>query len=114
MPARSEPAGAVALPEFFGALDAVEIPLPGVRARILRGSVLCVSMEFDEDVEVPEHAHGGQFGIVVAGGMTVRVAGEPRRFEAGDRYEIAAGVPHAAWIDRGTILIEFFEDADRY
>ncbi len=102
------------LPVFLNAIPCVDTGIRGVCGRAIRGPVLCVIFEFAEQVHVPEHVHGAQFGIVIAGDLRVRRGNEICCFEAGSSYRIESGQPHEGWIKEGTVLIEFFEDADRY
>ena len=49
-----------------------------------------------EEVEVPPHAHGGQWGIVVTGRLQLTVEGEATTYEPGETYEISSGAEHSA------------------
>lgn len=102
------------LPNFLDKLELVDVGLDGVRARVMRGEVLMVLFEFTKDVDVPQHSHGSQFGIVLGGKLTVTCPTRSFTLEAGDSYAIESGELHAAQIAKGTILLELFEDADRY
>ena len=102
------------LPEFLGRVPLVETGIDGVTARAIRGAMLCMLFEFSKDVHVPEHSHGAQFGVVVAGSLRVRKGAVVSQFRGGDSYLVKSGELHEAWIKQGTVLIEFFEDVDRY
>jgi len=67
-----------------------------------------------EEVEVPPHAHGGQWGIVVTGRLQLTVDGEATTYEPGETYEIPSGSEHSARLEAGTSLIDVFQDPDRY
>jgi len=103
-------------PDFLRALPAPDSPLPGLRAWLLGGGEQPLAMfyEFPEGVEVPEHAHGAQWGVVLEGCVDFTVHGEVRSYTCGDTYFIAAGVPHRAVLHPGFVGIDVFADGDRY
>ena len=51
-------------------------------------------MEFEKDVDLPEHSHADQFGIVLEGMIELVIDGKKHRFTKGDRYHIPEGVRH--------------------
>ncbi len=92
-----------------------EVPIQGVKARLLRGpTALAIFWEAAEPAAVPEHRHGDQWGIVVSGELDLTIGTERRTYRRGDEYFIPAGVPHAATLTRGTRVIDLFDDPDRY
>lgn len=70
--------------------------------------------ELPDGAEVPEHAHGAQWGVVLAGRVDFTIGGETTMYERGDTFSIPAGVPHRAVIHPGYAGIDVFADADRY
>lgn len=68
----------------------------------------------DEDVAVPSHSHGAQWGIVVAGKLELTISGETATYEPGDTYDIGAGEEHSARLETGSCVIDVFQDPDRY
>jgi quercetin dioxygenase-like cupin family protein len=70
--------------------------------------------EIPDGVEVPEHAHGAQWGVVIAGSVEFTIGGETRTYERGDTYYVPDGVAHRATIHPGFVGIDVFADADRY
>ena len=102
---------------FINALPALDIPFPPdvVQARaVASDDGLVAFLTFLQDMELPEHAHGAQWGTVVAGRITLTIGGDTRDYGPGDSYSIPAGVPHGARIVAGTRVIDVFEEADRY
>lgn len=71
-------------------------------------------MTFDKDVEVPEHAHEAQLGIVLEGKIELVIDGIEQCFTRGDRYYIPKGARHSARIYAGYTDITFFNEPDRY
>ena len=63
---------------------------------------------------LPPHAHGPQWGTVVAGEVALTIDGQTRRHGPGMSYDIPAGVEHGVAIKSGTIAIDVFAEADRY
>jgi len=45
-------------------------------------------MEFSEDVDLPEHSHESQWGIVLEGEIELIIGGVKNRYKKGDRYFI--------------------------
>lgn len=102
-------------PEPIRRLPKAEIPVEGVTAHLLQGeSQQILFMHFAEDVELPEHAHEGQWGVVLEGTSTLTMQGESRTYSRGERYFIPAGVPHSSKIHAGYSDITFFDEAGRY
>ena len=71
-------------------------------------------MKFEENVELPEHAHGAQIGFVLEGKFELIIGGEKKSFSKGDRYYIPAGVNHSGRIYAGYADITFFDEPNRY
>lgn len=94
-------------PEPVLKLPEADIPLPGVKACLSQGSNhQIIFMEFSEDVELPEHAHAAQWGVVLAGRIDLVIGGIELSFIKGDHYYIPAGMAHSGKIHAGY--------ADRY
>ncbi len=105
------------LPPFLQALPAVDIPLPetAVKSGAIRSEGgLMVFFTFLEDVRLPPHSHGAQWGTVIEGSITLTMNGETRTYRPGESYDIPAGVEHAVEVPAGTIALDCFEEADRY
>jgi len=61
------------------------IPIDEVKAHISQSdSHQILFMEFDNDIEVPDHSHGAQWRIVVAGEIELTIEGAKRTFKKGD------------------------------
>ena len=96
-------------------LPVADVPLRGVTAHLSQASDhQILFMEFAEDVELPEHQHDGQWGIVVDGRTELTIDGVKKTFQRGDRYYIPAGVRHSAKIFAGYADVTFFDQRDRY
>lgn len=70
--------------------------------------------ETDHDLIVPEHAHGAQWGVVLAGEMEMVIDGVSGRYRAGDTYYVPPNIPHLARLAAGCKGIDVFADHDRY
>jgi quercetin dioxygenase-like cupin family protein len=93
----------------------VDTPFTGLEGRLLaspHGQAVFFSAA--EEFEVPPHAHGAQWGIVVTGRLHLTVDGEPGIYEPGETYEIPPGAEHSARFEAGTSVIDVFQDPDRY
>lgn len=96
-------------------LPEADIPINGVKAFLSQGSNhQIVFMEFSEDVEVPEHTHESQWGIILGGKIELTIDGIKNLFVKGDRFFIDKNIKHSAKIYAGYASMEFFNQADRY
>jgi quercetin dioxygenase-like cupin family protein len=71
-------------------------------------------MQFSEDVELPEHSHDSQWGVVLEGKIDFTIDGVKRTYIKGDRMFIPKGAKHSAKIYAGYADISFFNQKDRY
>jgi quercetin dioxygenase-like cupin family protein len=101
-------------PDFIRALPEPDSPVD-MRAHIaVSDSCLPMFYEIDDDVEVPEHVHGAQWGVVLQGEMEMVIGGESTIYRRGDTYLVPAGVTHITRIKGGYRGIDVFADPDRY
>jgi len=102
-------------PEPVTQLPLADIPLDGCRAYLSQSNGhQILFMEFEKDVQLPDHAHASQLGIVLEGRIDMTVDGETHTYGKGDRYYIPAGVKHSGKIYAGYADITFFDQEDRY
>ena len=102
-------------PKFFEKMPLADLPVSTAEARMVASEdALIIFYDFKEPTEVPMHAHGGQWGVVLEGSFELTIGEETRSVGPGDTYEIPAGVQHGARVPAGVKLIDVFEDADRY
>ena len=102
-------------PEFIKSLTQAELPFEGLRGWVLQsefGQVLFNESEIE--IVVPEHKHGDQWGIVVAGRIELIISGEQNTFVQGDSYFIPADTLHSAVIYPGFRAVDYFADKNRY
>jgi quercetin dioxygenase-like cupin family protein len=96
-------------------LPAADIPVKGVKAYLSQSeNHQIIFMEFGEDIELPEHSHGAQVGIVLEGKIDLVIGGEKRTYAKGDRYYIPEGVKHYGNIHAGYADVTFFNEPGRY
>jgi quercetin dioxygenase-like cupin family protein len=96
-------------------LPEADIPLEGVKAYLSQSDThQIIFMEFKKDVDLPEHSHAAQIGIVLEGRIDLTIAGKKKTFTKGDRYFIPGGTPHSGKIYAGYADITFFNEPDRY
>jgi quercetin dioxygenase-like cupin family protein len=109
-------AGEERFPDFIRALPAPESPLAGLQAWLLGGGdrPLAMFYELPDGVEVPEHEHGAQWGVVLEGRVDFTVEGIERTYTRGDTFFIPAGARHRAVLHPGYAGIDVFADGDRY
>ncbi|TKJ33210.1 MAG: cupin [Planctomycetes bacterium B3_Pla] len=102
-------------PEPIRNLPEVDIPLDGLKAYLSQSdNHQILFMEFDEDVEVPEHSHESQWGVVLEGRADLTIEGVERTYTKGDRVFIPNGAKHSGKIYAGYADISFFDQKDRY
>jgi len=96
-------------------LPKADIPLEGARAYLSQADGhQIIFMEFTKQVELPEHSHAAQIGIVLEGKIELTIAGDTRTYGKGDRYYIPEGVLHSGTIYAGYADVTFFDEPDRY
>jgi len=96
-------------------LPEADIPLEGLKAYLSQSDDhQILFMQFDEDVEIPEHSHESQWGVVLEGRIDLAIEGTRRTYTKGERVFIPKGAKHSARIYAGYADISFFNQKDRY
>lgn len=102
-------------PEPITGLPGADIPLEGLKAYLSQSDThQIIFMEFEKDVELPEHSHAAQVGFVLEGKIEMTIEGITKTYTKGDRYYIPAGVLHSGKIYAGYADITFFNEPERY
>lgn len=102
-------------PDPITNLPEADIPLRGISAYLSQGeNYQIIFMEFTEDIELPEHFHESQWGIVLEGRIELIVDGVKAVYSKGDRYFIPKNVLHSGKIFAGYADMTFFNQKDRY
>jgi quercetin dioxygenase-like cupin family protein len=100
---------------FIRGLPMVDSPLASLRGWMLGNEGgLAMFYEIPDGVEVPEHAHGAQWGVVLEGSVEFTIGGETKTYRRGETYYVPDSVAHSAVISPGYVGIDVFADADRY
>ena len=73
-----------------------------------------IFMQFEKDIDLPEHAHESQWGIVLEGKIELIIDGKKNTYKQGERYFIGKGVKHSGKIFAGYADITFFNQKNRY
>ena len=83
---------------------------PGLGANVLTGKHGQAGFfQATETVDVPEHAHQGQWGVILEGTVELTIGGVLHVLKRGDHYNIPAGVPHSARVHAGALFIDVWE-----
>jgi quercetin dioxygenase-like cupin family protein len=102
-------------PDPIKNLPEADIPLEGIKAYLSQSDThQIIFMEFAKDVDLPEHSHAAQIGIVLEGKIDLTLGGKKETYTKGDRYYIPEGVLHSGKIYSGYADITFFDKPDRY
>jgi len=102
-------------PEPILNLPEANIPIKGLKAYLSQAeNHQIIFMEFSEDVDLPEHSHEAQWGIVLEGKIEMEIGGVRKIYEKGDRYFIPKNVKHSGKIFAGYTDITYFDQKDRY
>ncbi len=107
----------MSLPDFILGFPSLQLPFPDdvVTTRAVRSDRgLVVFFIFKQAMVLPPHAHKGQWGTVIEGSVELTIGDETRVYRPGDSYSILAGVTHSARIPAGAVVIDVFEEPDRY
>ena len=98
-------------PDPIKNLPEADIPLGGIKAYLSQAeNHQIIFMQFDENVDLPEHSHEAQWGIVLEGRIDLVIEGVKRSYTKGDRYFIPAGVKHSGKIYARYADITFFNE----
>lgn len=96
-------------------LGEADLPFEGATAYLSQGEDhQILFMEFDRDVDLPEHSHEAQWAVVLEGKIEMVIGGVKNTYTKGDRYYIPAGVRHSGKIFAGYADITFFNERSRY
>lgn len=96
-------------------LPLADIPLDGLTAYLSQGSDhQIIFMQFDRDVDLPEHFHEAQIGFVLEGKIDLQIGEERKVYNKGDRYYMPEGVKHSGKIYAGYADITVFDEKNRY
>ncbi len=102
-------------PEPILNLPEADIRLPGIAAYLAQGEDhQIIFMQFAETVDLPEHSHACQWGIVLEGEIELTIGGVTKIYRKGDRYFIPDEVKHSGKIYAGYADMTFFGQKDRY
>ena len=102
-------------PQPIRDLPEADVPLEGIKAYLSQSDThQILFMEFSNDVDLPEHSHAAQIGIVLEGKIELTIDGVMTAYIKGDRYYIPAGVLHSGKIHAGYADITFFAEPNRY
>ena len=102
-------------PSCITSLPEVDAGFNGVRGWVAQGNTTqIVFFDIEAAGNVPPHAHGEQWGIVVDGELEFTIDGVTRVYRKGDSYHIPAGVVHSARFPTPCRVIDFFPDPDRH
>jgi len=102
-------------PACITSLPEVDTGFNGVQGWLAQGATTqTVFFDIQPAGDVPPHAHGEQWGIVVDGELEFTIGGVTRTYRKGDSYHIPAGVVHSARFPAHCRVIDFFPDPDRH
>ncbi len=104
-----------AFPAPILALPEADVPVKGATGYLSQGDGHQVLyMYFGEDVDLAEHAHAAQWGVVIDGKVDLEIGGVMRTYGRGQNYFVPDGIKHHGHIYAGLKVVEFFDQADRY
>jgi quercetin dioxygenase-like cupin family protein len=102
-------------PKTIVDLGEADLPFEGATAYLSQGEDhQILFMEFEKDIDLPEHSHESQWAVVIEGQIELVIDGVKKVYQKGDRYFIPSGVKHSGKIFAGYSDITFFNQRDRY
>lgn len=102
-------------PEPIINLPQADIPLKGINAFLSQGEGhQIIFMHFSEDVNLPEHSHESQWGIVLEGKIELIIDGIKKSYIKGETYFIPKDTRHSGKIFAGYTDVTYFNQKDRY
>ncbi|MFQ6124457.1 MAG: cupin domain-containing protein [Candidatus Heimdallarchaeota archaeon] len=97
-------------PEMITTLLEADIPIGGVHSHLLQGEKQqFIFMRFEKDVEVPEHLHEAQWGVVLDGKIEVTSDGKEYTCTKRGTTFVPRNVTHRAIIRRGYKDLTLFD-----
>ncbi len=102
-------------PDIITSLPQADIPVEGLTSYLLQcTNHQVIFMSFERYIEIPEHSHEAQWGVVLDGEMELTVDGERQTYRKGDTYFIPKDIPHSAKIKARYKDLTFFNQNDRF
>ena len=102
-------------PDPIRSLPEADIPLDGIKAYLSQAKDhQLIFMQFEKDVDLPEHSHASQVGFVNNGVIKLTMDGVTKKYGKGDIYYIPESVKHSGKILAGYADITFFDEPARY
>ena len=102
-------------PDMILNLPKANVPLDGAKAYLSQGeNHQVIFMEFEKDVELPEHSHEAQWEYVLNGKVDLWVDGIKKTYRKGDTFFVPKDVRHSGKIFAGYSSVAFFNQKDRY
>ena len=102
-------------PDIIEKLPYADIPFNGVLGKLFQGKDnQMIFFEIEPIGEIPPHAHGAQWGVVLDGEMLLTIDGVEKTYGKGDSYLIPSGAVHSANFTTKVFVLDYFEDRDRY
>jgi len=102
-------------PKSILELPEANIPVEGAKGYLSQGErEQVIFMEFEKDVEIPEHSHDSQWEIVIAGKVDYYERGVKHTYTKGDSFYILKGTKHSAKVYAGYASVAFFNQKERY
>lgn len=102
-------------PPAIQKLPQADVPLRGITAYLSQsGTHQILFMTFEEEVDLPEHSHESQWGVVLEGEIELTIGGQTALYRKGDHYFMPPGVKHSGRIHAGFAAMDFFDQPDRY
>lgn len=96
-------------------LPEADLPVDGAKGYLFQGKDgQIIFMEFEKDVEIPEHNHESQWEIVISGKVDYYEEGVKHTYTKGDKFFIPKGTKHSAKVYAGYASVAFFNQKDRY
>lgn len=102
-------------PDPIMKLPEADIPIEGIKAYLSQAeNHQLIFMQFEKDVDLPEHSHAAQVGFVFRGKIELIIDGVKNEYKMGDIYFIPENIRHSGKIFAGYADITFFNEPDRY
>ncbi len=100
--------------EFMKEIQKGEINTKGLKSYIFQGEdKQFIFVEVDENIEIKDHFHSAQWGVVIEGEMELTVEGETTVLKKGDNYFIPENRVHSVKIKKGYKDLILFDQPER-
>ncbi|MEM0935928.1 MAG: cupin domain-containing protein [Pseudomonadota bacterium] len=104
-------------PDFIANVLALDFPFPADKVEtsaLQTAEGRAILFTIKDDLELPPHSHGAQWGTGLSRASELTIEGATQRFRPGESCAVPADTVHAVKVQAGMLILDVFEEKDRY